>query len=187
MLVLDSQDARRMRRLRRERASAPSSRSSSSGSGRRRTGAKRGSPSRWPSPGMPMRRRAGFFVCQQHYPGEFLEPGLPAPPQRRDAASLSVVPGGARAGRNVARSWRAFTGVEPTEPGEAHDLSFALAGGPPRRHDAGRRRRALWVGRSDSDQPSFVALSRARSRTSQRQARLLTARGNSVPCGSAAG
>ena len=59
----------------------------------------------------------GFFVCQQHYPGEFLERGVPAPSEWRDGRLCR------RAGDAPARATRAV-------PGRFHRSDANRAGGP---------------------------------------------------------
>jgi catechol 2,3-dioxygenase-like lactoylglutathione lyase family enzyme len=97
--------------------------------------------------------KAGFFVCQQHFPENFWNPAF----QKHDnqAINVSSVALTASDPDRLRRFASTFTGVEPIRP-SGHDLSYRLAGS----HldimmpdDAGE----LYVSvEAELDQPSFV-------------------------------
>jgi catechol 2,3-dioxygenase-like lactoylglutathione lyase family enzyme len=98
--------------------------------------------------------RAGFFVCQQHYPENFWNPAF----QQHDnkATGIASVALSAPDPERHAGFLAAFAGVEPGNPA-GHDLSFRLAGS----HldvmtpdDAGEVYGSV---EAELDQPSFVA------------------------------
>ena len=117
--------------------------------------------------------RAGFFVCQQHFPENFWSPDF----QRHDnrAADIASVALAAPQPERLKTFLAAFTGVSPEEA-IGHDLTFRLAQG----HvdvmtpdDAGE----VFVSvEAEMDQPSFVAFA-VRVEDIARQAKWLDAAG----------
>lgn len=113
--------------------------------------------------------KAGFFVCQQHFPENFWNPAF----QKHDnhAENLSSVALTAPDPDRVRKFLTAFTGVEPTRPA-GHDLSFGLSGA----HldvmtpdDAGE----LYVSvEAELDEPSFVGFAVRVEDIHQQSARL---------------
>jgi catechol 2,3-dioxygenase-like lactoylglutathione lyase family enzyme len=98
--------------------------------------------------------RAGFFVCQQHYPENFWNPAFQAHDNKgEDVAVVALsVPDPDRYERFLS----AFTGEKPVRPA-LHDLSYRLSGA----HldvmtpdDAGETYGSV---EAEMDQPSFVA------------------------------
>ncbi|MCB8820717.1 VOC family protein [Microvirga rosea] len=103
---------------------------------------------------MPSLTRAGFFVCQQHYPENFWNPAFQIHDNRAEdvaVVALSIPDPDRHEG-----FLRAFTGEVPSRP-SLNDLSYRLAGG----HldvmtpdDAGESYGSV---EAEMDQPSFVA------------------------------
>jgi catechol 2,3-dioxygenase-like lactoylglutathione lyase family enzyme len=117
--------------------------------------------------------RAGFFVCQQHFPENFWNPAFQA--HDNGADRLSSVALTAPEPERHRAFLEAFTGVMPGEP-EAHDFTFSLDEG----HldlmtpdDAGEIFGSV---EAELDQPSFVAFS-VRLQDLPAQARRLDAAG----------
>jgi len=115
--------------------------------------------------------KAGFFVCQQHYPENFWNPKF----QRHDnqATLISSVTLAAPEPEQLRAFLSAFTGVRPGSP-DGDDLSFRLTEG----HidvltpdDAAEIYGSI---EAELDQPSFVAFA-VRVEDIQRQARWLDA------------
>jgi catechol 2,3-dioxygenase-like lactoylglutathione lyase family enzyme len=115
--------------------------------------------------------KAGFFVCQQHYPENFWNPEF----QRHDnqATQISSVTLSAPEPERLRAFLNAFTGVQPGSP-DGDDLSFRLDGG----HidvltpdDAAEIYGSI---EAELDQPSLVAFA-IRVEDIQRQARWLDA------------
>jgi Glyoxalase/Bleomycin resistance protein/Dioxygenase superfamily. len=123
---------------------------------------------------MPEASRAGFFVCQQHYPENFWNPAFQTHDNRAEdiiAVALSI-PDPDRHKAFLS----AFTGEVPSRP-SLHDLSYRLAGGG---HldvmtpdDAGETYGSV---EAEMDQPSFVAFA-VRVDDVSRQAKWLDAAG----------
>jgi len=113
--------------------------------------------------------KAGFFVCQQHYPENFWNPEF----QRHDnkATQISSVTLAAPDPERHRAFLAAFTGVQPASP-DGDDLSFHLGEG---RLDVLTPDDAAEIYGSieaELDQPSFVAFA-VRVEDIQRQARWL--------------
>jgi catechol 2,3-dioxygenase-like lactoylglutathione lyase family enzyme len=115
--------------------------------------------------------RAGFFVCEHHFPENFWNPEF----QRHDnkATDISVVALAAPEPARHEAFLAAFTGANPSQPAD-HDLSFHLRQGQldvMTPDDAGEAYGSVEV---DLDQPSFVAFA-VRVSDLRRQARWLDA------------
>lgn len=98
--------------------------------------------------------RAGFFVCQQHYPENFWNPAFQVHDNK--AGDVAVVALSVPDPDRYERFLSTFTGEKPVRPA-LHDLSYRLAGA----HldvmtpdDAGE---AYGSVEAEMDQPSFVA------------------------------
>ncbi|MBZ6076941.1 VOC family protein [Microvirga puerhi] len=103
---------------------------------------------------LPGSTKAGFFVCQQHYPENFWNPAFQSHDNK--AEDIAVVALSAPDPDRCQSFLTVFTGVTPSSP-SLHDLSYRLAGG----HldvmtpdDAGEVYGSV---EAEMDQPSFVA------------------------------
>jgi catechol 2,3-dioxygenase-like lactoylglutathione lyase family enzyme len=115
--------------------------------------------------------RAGFFVCQQHFPENFWNPEF----QRHDNMALAV--GAVVLAAPEPECYRpfltAFTGVEPSSP-DSDDLSFALAEAHLDVLTPDDAAEIYGSVEAEMDQPSFVAFA-VRVEEIARQARWLDA------------
>lgn len=115
--------------------------------------------------------RAGFFVCQQHFPENFWNPEF----QRHDNMALAV--GAVVLAAPEPERYRpfltAFTGVEPSSP-DSDDLSFALAEAHLDVLTPDDAAEIYGSVEAEMDQPSFVAFA-VRVEEIARQARWLDA------------
>jgi catechol 2,3-dioxygenase-like lactoylglutathione lyase family enzyme len=100
--------------------------------------------------------RAGFFVCQHHFPENFWNPAFQT--HENGAAGIASVALAAPVPERQTGFLSAFTGVEPGSP-DRHDFTFGLDGG----HldlmspdDAGEIFGSV---ESEGDRPAFVAFS----------------------------
>ena len=98
--------------------------------------------------------RAGFFVCQQHFPENFWNPAFQAHDNRADG--ISGVALSAPEPERHAAFLSAFTGVEPSQPA-GHDLSYPLKGGHLDVMTPDDAAELYGSVEAELDQPSFVA------------------------------
>ncbi|QFU16433.1 VOC family protein [Microvirga thermotolerans] len=120
---------------------------------------------------LPDAPRAGFFVCQQHYPENFWNPAFQVHDNR--AEDVSAVALSAPDPDRCEAFLSAFTGERPVRPA-LHDLSYRLRGGhldAMTPDDAGETYGSV---EAELDRPSFVAFS-VRIDDVARQARWLDA------------
>jgi catechol 2,3-dioxygenase-like lactoylglutathione lyase family enzyme len=98
--------------------------------------------------------KAGFFVCQQHFPENFWNPEF----QRHDntATQISSVTLAAPAPERLRSFLKAFTGVQPASP-DGDDLSFRLADGHIDVLTPDDAAEIYGSVEAELDQPSFVA------------------------------
>lgn len=117
--------------------------------------------------------RAGFFVCEQHYPENFWNPAF----QRHEnkATRLSSVTLAAPEPERLRSFLTAFTGVEPSSP-DGDDLSFRLAEGHVDVMTPDDVAEVYLSVEAELDQPSFVAFA-VRVEDIQWQARSLDSSG----------
>lgn len=115
--------------------------------------------------------RAGFFVCQQHFPENFWNPAF----QRHDnrATGIATVALAAPDPEMMGGFLTAFTGARPSSPA-LHDLSFRLAEGHLDVMTPDDAAEAYGSVEAELDQPSFVAFA-VRVEEIGRQAKLLDA------------
>jgi catechol 2,3-dioxygenase-like lactoylglutathione lyase family enzyme len=123
MLVLDSQDAKADAALFSERGIGSFEPFHFERSGRRPDGSETKVAFTLAFTSAENSPKAGFFVCQQHFPENFWNPEF----QRHDnkATQISSVTLAAPSPERLRSFLRAFTGVQPASP-EGDDLSFRL-------------------------------------------------------------